>query len=510
MVQNNNLNYQEGMFLGKEELTRHDEFNELLYSLFHHAFGYLDNNTWIHAGLLDPRITKLKIQSKSLNGVNGIQVGIDITAGGALNSNWVLGRAIIGCKTIMTGDWIGAVNISETSEWTGKEGWISVADKADGDWYVRIGIAKTNYENALITINADGTGQFVKGKRWVEPYAVIRKAQYGHQTKIRTEQHDVLTIADYNAETGIITFSGEPGSFVPRTETRFAFVSTLSPFSAFNSYDLYSYPSLYIILTSTDEASADGFVLGKITIADGAVTNIEIFNASYQNNKYKFLGHKDDFVLVDGAVTTPKLANNAVETAKIKDGAVTSDKLADGAVTSAKVSNNAITENKIQDGSVTQNKIGNGVVSTGKIANEAVNTTKLADNAVTSQKIELSLQPVLQSQTIIDVVENSTIYPGTIITEGSNAFYSHCWLAKDIEVNTGVKLTLNATIVSGTVLPPIFVTTILLEPNAKLYSSNGLVAQTSGDNKMIRATFRKESNGQYRIEFEEIMLNFGY
>ena len=34
MVQNNNLNYQEGMFLGKEELTRHDEFNELLYSLF--------------------------------------------------------------------------------------------------------------------------------------------------------------------------------------------------------------------------------------------------------------------------------------------------------------------------------------------------------------------------------------------------------------------------------------------------------------------------------------------
>ena len=91
--------------------------------------------------------------------------------------------------------------------------------------------------------------------------------------------------------------------------------------------------------------------------------------------------------LADLAVTTAKLAAAAVTAAKIADGSVTTDKLAAAAVTTAKIALLAITTALIADGAVTEAKIAAGAVTGGKLAAGAVETTKIAQGAVTTTKL---------------------------------------------------------------------------------------------------------------------------
>jgi len=81
--------------------------------------------------------------------------------------------------------------------------------------------------------------------------------------------------------------------------------------------------------------------------------------------------------LIDGAVTTNKLAASAVTAAKLGTSAVTDVKINTGAVTTAKIATDAITTVKIANGQVTGDKL----------AADSVTTTKLADGAVTAAKI---------------------------------------------------------------------------------------------------------------------------
>lgn len=87
-------------------------------------------------------------------------------------------------------------------------------------------------------------------------------------------------------------------------------------------------------------------------------------------------------VIGDGAVTTPKLANEAVTTIKIAPYSVTSLRLADDAVETRKISDGAVTTPKIADGAVTTPKIEDDSVTASKIADGAVTVAKL-DSAIT-------------------------------------------------------------------------------------------------------------------------------
>jgi hypothetical protein len=79
--------------------------------------------------------------------------------------------------------------------------------------------------------------------------------------------------------------------------------------------------------------------------------------------------------VMDGSVTTPKLADNSVTNDKMADGSVDHDNLVSGSVRS----------DTIEDGSVT----------TPKLANDAVTTPKIADNAITYAKINSSTIPTM-------------------------------------------------------------------------------------------------------------------
>jgi len=64
--------------------------------------------------------------------------------------------------------------------------------------------------------------------------------------------------------------------------------------------------------------------------------------------------------LVDGAVTTAKLAADSVTSAKIVDGTIATADIADDAVTQAKVADDAIGTDQISDGSITAAKLASG------------------------------------------------------------------------------------------------------------------------------------------------------
>ena len=99
--------------------------------------------------------------------------------------------------------------------------------------------------------------------------------------------------------------------------------------------------------------------------------------------------------ILDGAVTTVKIADNAVTTAKILNGNVTTAKIVDNAVTAGKILNGNVTSVKIADDAVTYAKLQNlvtanrvlGSTSTGLIGETQVQTAMIATNAVTTAKI---------------------------------------------------------------------------------------------------------------------------
>jgi len=99
--------------------------------------------------------------------------------------------------------------------------------------------------------------------------------------------------------------------------------------------------------------------------------------------------------ILDGAVTTVKIADNAVTAGKILNGNVTTVKIADNAVTAGKILNGNVTTVKIADDAVTYAKLQNlvtanrvlGSTSTGLIGETQVQTAMIATNAVTTAKI---------------------------------------------------------------------------------------------------------------------------
>ena len=92
-------------------------------------------------------------------------------------------------------------------------------------------------------------------------------------------------------------------------------------------------------------------------------------------------------LIVDGAITTDKLAANSVTASKIAAGSITSDHLAANSVTAGKIAAGAIGADQIASGAVTVGKIGANAVETTNIADGAVTTDKIYANAVTASKI---------------------------------------------------------------------------------------------------------------------------
>ena len=89
--------------------------------------------------------------------------------------------------------------------------------------------------------------------------------------------------------------------------------------------------------------------------------------------------------LINNVVTIPV---NSVGTEAIIDGKVTSGKLADGAVTSGRLALGAVTADKIYAGAVTTDKIAAGAVTADKLAGASIDSTKMAAGSVQTAAIQ--------------------------------------------------------------------------------------------------------------------------
>lgn len=116
--------------------------------------------------------------------------------------------------------------------------------------------------------------------------------------------------------------------------------------------------------------------------------------------------------IIDGIVTTTKLAADAVTAAKIAANAVGNTEIADDAVTTAKVIAGAILAGKIATGAVETDKLAADAVTAAKIAALAVTTGKLDANAVTTAK--LAAGSVDATALKADAITGKTITGGVI------------------------------------------------------------------------------------------------
>ena len=131
-------------------------------------------------------------------------------------------------------------------------------------------------------------------------------------------------------------------------------------------------------------------------IVDGAITTVKLAADAVTNAKIAVNAIQGDVIAAGAiveaklgvdAVTNAKLADNAVNTAQIVSSAISAAKIATGAVTNTKLGTDAVTNAKLADNAVQTAQIAADAITTAKIATGAITSTELGTDAVTNAKL---------------------------------------------------------------------------------------------------------------------------
>jgi hypothetical protein len=127
-------------------------------------------------------------------------------------------------------------------------------------------------------------------------------------------------------------------------------------------------------------------VITTVKIADAAVSTAKIADAAINSAKIANLA-VGTAAIADAAVTSAKIADASIITAKIADAAVGTAQIAAAAITTALIADANITTAKIADANITTAKIADANITNAKIANLAIDAAKIADLTITTAKI---------------------------------------------------------------------------------------------------------------------------
>ena len=135
-----------------------------------------------------------------------------------------------------------------------------------------------------------------------------------------------------------------------------------------------------------DVPPTDGsvMILAKVTLENGIISDRSI-DLSVRSRPVTAVVSPTSIntnQLVDGAITTAKIADAAIIAAKLVEGLIGTTKLADNAVVTSKIADNAINAAKILDGSVGTAELANNAITVDKILNAAITAAKIAPGVI--------------------------------------------------------------------------------------------------------------------------------
>lgn len=138
--------------------------------------------------------------------------------------------------------------------------------------------------------------------------------------------------------------------------------------------------------------------LSNVRIYSNVLTDTELQNITFRKNDDASSLAINAVQVVDGSISTLKLANDAVTSAKILDGTIQTGDIAAGGIETANIGDDQITQAKIAAGavggteiaanSITSAHLGLDVIVAEDIANNAITVAELANNAVSTDKLQ--------------------------------------------------------------------------------------------------------------------------
>lgn len=131
---------------------------------------------------------------------------------------------------------------------------------------------------------------------------------------------------------------------------------------------------------------------GEITAPANAVSAYVQFDADNTSGTvyvgYILLRRKlTGNLIVDGSITTAKLAANSVTAANIAAGTITATQIATDTITAANIAAGAIGASEIATGAITAGKVAAGVITATELAADSVTSAKILAGAVTATEV---------------------------------------------------------------------------------------------------------------------------
>lgn len=294
------INLKEGMFLGKEELQRLQEFqSELPCSLENLWLRDSNSESSISGNDYIFPLTPKHIGLKKVITESGIQ-------GVLLHHNYFNSKYFVAGKYEGTNYLIG-----KNSEVTGQIGFCpstSIVEKGSGRIYLQIASNISPYEDALISITTQGQCSFVGWSRIVN---ALRQGMEGRYTRIQLQSGEIYSIQSFDETTQTVQLVGGNGSFKTVSKVSFKFLPTMSPFSENTNEPLYSYEYSRLVPTMTPNT----LTVGYCTVENGEIVQVVL-------EPYKIA-----LPLVPRSIKSGHLGIGAVQTENIDDNAVTSEEI---------------------------------------------------------------------------------------------------------------------------------------------------------------------------------------